>query len=126
MMVASISFFILDVLVSADLNLSPKTFTAVVVVVGFVHGVLNGVALKDSTGILGLIGIMTTLFVIVAIVSAFIVSLKQAWTKIVVRVAGSWVAAMGMLMFGWLMWSYCLILLSPYFWSCSPGFPGKN
>ena len=40
---------------------------------------------------------------IVAIVSAFIVSLKQPWTKIVVRVAGSWVAAMGMLMFGWLM-----------------------
>ena len=55
------------------------------------------------THILGLIGIMATLFVIVAIVSAFIVSLKQPWTKIVVRVAGSWVAAMGMLMFGWLM-----------------------
>lgn len=46
---------------------------------------------------------MATLFVIVSIVSGFVVSLKQAWTKIVVRVAGSWVAAMGMLMFGWLM-----------------------
>ena len=73
------------------------------VVVGFVHGVLNGVALKEGAGILGLIGIMATLFVIVAIVSAFIVSLKKPWTKIVVRVAGSWVAAIGMLMFGWLM-----------------------
>jgi urease accessory protein len=41
--------------------------------------------------------------VIVAIVSAVIVSLKKPWTRIVVRVAGSWVAAMGMLMFGWLM-----------------------
>jgi len=47
--------------------------------------------------------IPATLFVIVAIVSAFIVSLKKPWAKIVVRVAGSWVAAMGMLMFGWLM-----------------------
>jgi urease accessory protein len=103
MPVASISFLILGVLVAADLNLSPKTFTAVVVVVGFVHGVLNGVALKDSTGILGLIGIMATLFIIVAIVSAFIISLRKPWTRIVVRVAGSWVAAMGMLMFGWLM-----------------------
>jgi hydrogenase/urease accessory protein HupE len=103
MPVASISFLILGVLVAADLNLSPKTFTAVVVVVGFVHGVLNGVALKEGAGILGLIGIMATLFVIVAIVSAFIVSLKLPWTRIVVRVAGSWVAAMGMLMFGWLM-----------------------
>jgi len=103
MPVASISFLILGVLVAADLNLSPKTFTAVVVVVGFVHGVLNGVALKDSTGILGLIGIMATLFIIVAIVSAFIISLRKPWTRIVVRVAGSWVAAMGILMFGWLM-----------------------
>ena len=101
--VSAISFFILGVLVAADLKLSQKSFTAIVVVVGFVHGVLNGVALKEGAGILGLIGIMATLFVIVAIVSAFIVSLRKPWTKIVVRVAGSWVAAMGMLMFGWLM-----------------------
>ena len=101
--VSAISFFILGVLVAADLKLSQKWFTAIVVAVGFVHGVLNGVALKEGAGILGLIGIMATLFVIVAIVSAFIVSLRKPWTKIVVRVAGSWVAAMGMLMFGWLM-----------------------
>ena len=101
--VSAISFFILGVLVAADLKLSQKTFAAIVVVVGFVHGVLNGVALKEGAGILGLLGIMATLFVIVAIVSAFIVSLRKPWTKIVVRVAGSWVAAMGMLMFGWLM-----------------------
>ena len=73
------------------------------IAVGSVHGVLNGVALKEGAGILGLIGIMATLFVIVAIVSAFIVSLKQTWTRIVVRVAGSWMAAIGMLMFGWMM-----------------------
>ncbi len=101
--VSAISFFILGVLVAADLKLSPKWFTAIVVAVGFVHGVLNGVALKEGAGILGLIGIMATLFIIVAIVSAFIVSLRKPWTKIVVRVAGSWVAAIGMLMFGWLM-----------------------
>ena len=101
--VAAISFLILGVLIAADLNLSQKLFTAVVVVVGVVHGVLNGIALKEGAGILGLIGIMATLFVIIAIVSAFIVSLKQPWTRIVVRVAGSWVAAIGMLMFGWLM-----------------------
>jgi len=101
--VAAISFLILGVLIAADLNLSQKLFTAVVVVVGFVHGVLNGIALKEGAGILGLIGIMATLFVIIAIVSAFIVSLEKPWTRIVVRVVGSWVAAIGMLMFGWLM-----------------------
>ena len=98
----AISFLVLGVLIAANLNLSQKWFAAIVIVVGFVHGLSNGVALKEGAGVLGLIGIMTTLFVIVAIVSAFIVSLKQPWTKIVVRVAGSWVAAIGMLMFGWL------------------------
>lgn len=99
----AISIFILGVLVAADLKLSTKAFTAIVIVVGGVHGVLNGVALKASAGVLGLIGIMAALFVIVALVSAFVVYLKRPWTRIVVRVAGSWVAAMGMLMFGWAM-----------------------
>jgi hypothetical protein len=44
---------------------------------------------------------MSALFVLVAIVSAFVVSLKPPWARIVVRVAGSWVAAMGLLMIGW-------------------------
>ena len=101
--VAPISFFILGVLVSADLYIPSALFTVVVMVVGFVHGVLNGVALKEGAGVLGLVGIMATLFVIVALVSALIVSLKKPWTRIVVRVAGSWVAAIGMLMFGWLI-----------------------
>lgn len=101
--VAAISFLLLGVLVASDLKLSQKLFTAVVVIVGLGHGLLNGVVLKEGAGIPGLIGIMATLFVIVAIVSALIVSLKQPWTRIVVRVAGSWVAAIGILMFGWLM-----------------------
>jgi len=100
--VAAVSFFILGALVAADLKLSNKVFTVVVIVVGGIHGALNGVALKESAGVLGLVGIMVTLFVLVALVSAFTVSLKKAWAKIVVRVAGSWVAAMGMLMAGWL------------------------
>jgi hydrogenase/urease accessory protein HupE len=100
--VPAISFFFLGALVAADLNLSRKWFTIVVVGVGIVHGTLNGIALKHGPGALGLIGIMAAMFVIVALVSALIVSLKQPWTRIVVRVAGSWVAAIGMLMFGWI------------------------
>ena len=100
--VAAVSIFILGVLVAADLKLSNKLFMTLVIGVGFVHGVDNGIALRDGSGVLGLIGIMATLFVVIALVSALIVSFKKPWTKIVVRVAGSWVAAIGMLMFGWL------------------------
>jgi urease accessory protein len=39
--------------------------------------------------------------VIVAMGSAFVVSLRVPWTRIAVRVAGSWVAAIGLLMLGW-------------------------
>ncbi len=101
--IPAISFMLIGVLVAADLNLSQKLFTVVIVWVGFVHGILNGVALKEGPGVLGLVGILVALFVIVALVSAFIVSFKKPWARIMVRVAGSWVAAIGMLMFGWVV-----------------------
>jgi hypothetical protein len=40
--------------------------------------------------------------IVALLVSAAVVSLRAAWTRIAVRVAGSWVAAVGMLMLGWL------------------------
>jgi hydrogenase/urease accessory protein HupE len=99
---AALSFVILGVFIATDLKLPNAVFTVVVLLLGLVHGAMNGIALKDGPGILGLIGIMVTLFVLVALFSALVVSLKQPWTRIVVRVAGSWVAAMGLLMFGWM------------------------
>ena len=39
---------------------------------------------------------------IALLVSAAVVSLRAVWTLTAVRVVGSWVAAIGMLMFGWL------------------------
>ena len=35
-------------------------------------------------------------------IPAAVVSLRPAWTRIAVRAVGSWVAAVGLLMFGWL------------------------
>jgi hydrogenase/urease accessory protein HupE len=99
----ALSFLVLGVLIAADLRLPTGTFTILVVVVGLVHGLFNGIALKDGPGGLGLIGIMSALFVLVALASAFVISLKPPWTRIVVRVAGSWVTAMGLLMIGWFM-----------------------
>lgn len=99
--VTAFSFLLLGILIAADLRLPDHVFTGVAATVGIMHGFFNGIALKAGPGSLGLFGIMTALFVLVAIVSAFVVSLKPTWTRIAVRVAGSWVAAMGMLMIGW-------------------------
>jgi hydrogenase/urease accessory protein HupE len=78
-----------------------KFFTILAVAVGIMHGFLNGIALKTGPSGLGLLGIMAALFVLLAIISALVLSLKPPWARIVVRVAGSWVAAMGLLMIGW-------------------------
>ncbi|MFO7716413.1 hypothetical protein, partial [Desulfosarcina sp.] len=57
--------------------------------------------LREGPGTLGLIGIITMLFVLVSLAAALVVSLKRPWERIAVRVAGSWVTAVGLLMFGW-------------------------
>ena len=37
----------------------------------------------------------------VALGAALVVSLKIPWARIAIRVAGSWIAAIGMLLLGW-------------------------
>lgn len=97
----AISFLLLGALIAADLRMPDNIFTVLALAVGIMHGFFNGIALKAGPSGLGLLGIMAALFVLVAIVSAFVLSLKPPWARIAVRVAGSWVAAMGLLMIGW-------------------------
>ena len=100
--VAAASFLVLGGLVAADRRLSPVMVTAVAVLVGLVHGGLNGAGIAEAQReALGLLGIASVTFVIVALASAFVVSLRAVWTRIAVRVAGSWIAAIGLLMLGW-------------------------
>ena len=99
--VAALSFLILGALVAADLRLHANGVAVLVVVLGLVHGVLNGTALRQGAGGLGLLGIMAALFVLVALASAFVVSLERQWTRIAIRVVGSWIAASGLLLLGW-------------------------
>jgi hydrogenase/urease accessory protein HupE len=101
--IPAISFFILGGLVAADLWMPAGAVTALAIALGLVHGFLNGAALRDGAGTLGLIGIMTMLFVLVTVISACVVSLGKPWARIAVRVAGSWIAAIGLLAFGWAM-----------------------
>jgi len=100
--IPALSLLILGTLVAADLRLPLTVVTALAVGLGLVHGCLNGVAMRQAgAGALGLLGIMAALFVLVALVAACVVALQRPWTRIVVRVAGSWIAAMGLLLLGW-------------------------
>ena len=56
---------------------------------------------QAKLGALGLVGIVATLFVLVALAAGLVVALRAPWTRIAVRVAGSWIAAIGLLLLGW-------------------------
>ncbi len=63
---------------------------------------MNGVALaRDGRGASGLLGIAAAVFVLVALLAAFVSRLERPWTRVAVLVAGSRIAAIGLLMIGW-------------------------
>jgi len=100
--ITTASFLVLGGLTAADFRRSPRVVTGVAMVVGVLHGWLNGVGIAESQReAMGLVGIGAVTFVVVALVSAFVVSLRPLWARIAIRVAGSWVAAIGLLMLGW-------------------------
>ena len=98
----AISFLVLGALIAADLRMQDNAVAILAICLGLVHGFSNGVALRDGAGTLGLIGIMSIVFISVALASAFVVSLRRPWMRIAIRVAGSWICASGILMLGWM------------------------
>jgi hypothetical protein len=60
--------------------------------------VIGGVASASSCA--ALIGLAATVFALAALASALVVALRVDWTQIAVRVAGSWIAASGLLWLG--------------------------
>jgi hydrogenase/urease accessory protein HupE len=98
----ALSFLVLGGLVAADLRLPLGIVGALAAALGLLHGWRNGAALGQAQREwLGLVGIATAIFTLVALVSAFVVRLRPPWTRIAVRVAGSWIAAIGLLLLGW-------------------------
>ena len=100
--VASVSLLLLGILTAADRKLAPSFVTALAMLLGIVHGWSNGagIAVAGREGS-GLIGITEAIFVLAALASALVVSLRRPSARIVVRVAGSWIAAIGLLLLGW-------------------------
>lgn len=79
-----------------------KLVVALAVGFGLLHGYFNGAALAQSSGgALMLGGIVMTVFVAVAFCAAPAVAAKASWTRVVVRVAGSWISAIALLAIGW-------------------------
>ena len=97
-----ISFLVMGALVAMDAPLRSTLVAGLAVILGLTTGYVNGAAMSEAMlGTLGLVGSVTSLFMLVALAAALVVSLRIPWTRIVVRVAGSWIAAAGLLLLGW-------------------------
>jgi len=100
--VSALWFLLLGGLLAADANLSLRTTTALAALLGLYHGYLNGAGMGEfRTAAVALLGLVFAVFVLIALSAAFVVRLSADWARIAVRVAGSWVAASGLLMLGW-------------------------
>jgi hydrogenase/urease accessory protein HupE len=98
----AISFLFLGGLVAADTQLSLRATTVIAAMLGLVHGYLNGAGMgQPGVGAVALLGLVFMVFVLVSVFAAFVVRLRWPWTRIAVRVVGSWIVASGLLVLGW-------------------------
>lgn len=97
-----VSFLVFGVLVAANAKVSVRVISVLAAFLGFFHGYLNGVGINFyNDGAYVISGMALAVFVVVALFSSFVIPLRRQWALIVVRVAGSWIAASGLLLLGW-------------------------
>lgn len=100
--ITAISLLALGTLTAIDLRLPPAVVTALALGLGALHGWLNGAGIAAAgREASGLLGIVAAIFVVVALLAALVVALRAPAARIAVRVTGSWIAAIGLLLLGW-------------------------
>lgn len=101
-LITAVSAVLLGGLVAADRRLRPALVATLAGAMGLLHGWLNGAGIAEANREgLALAGIGAAAFVGIALVSGLVVSLRRQWMRVATRVAGSWIAAIGLLLLGW-------------------------
>jgi urease accessory protein len=96
------SLLLLGGLVALNARVPLVLMTALAALFGFFHGYMNGAGMnRMNNGIFMLLGLCAAVCVVVAVFASVVIPLRRPWTLIAVRVAGSWIAASGLLMLGW-------------------------
>jgi len=99
---SSLWFLLLGGLVLADARISLGAMTALAALTGLVHGYLNGTGMGPTRlAAVAILGLTAAVFVLTVLAAAAVVRLRAGWARIAVRVAGSWIAAAGLLLLGW-------------------------
>ena len=96
-----LSFVAIGILVAAAVRVPTTILCLLSVVFGLSHGLENSAGIDPSTTMEMFIpGVFACGLAIVAIVAALVIKLDRPWQQIAVRVVGSWIAAIGMLIIG--------------------------
>ena len=99
----TLSFGLVGGLIAANAKLPEPAIMALAVAAGLMHGYINGATMAPGgADWLALAGATAATLVLATVLSAIVVNLKADWQRIVVRVAGSWMVAISLLMAGWL------------------------
>ena len=92
----------LGALLALDAKVPLRATAALAACAGLYHGFLNGSGLGwSASSLAALVGLAGAVFALVALGSALVIALRVDWGRIAVRVAGSWIAASGLLWLGW-------------------------
>ena len=97
-----VPLLVLGGLVAADVRLPAAATTAIAAAVGLFLGLANGDAMAQAgSGVRGVVGIVGAVFVVTTLGTACAAAWQSGWLRIAWRVAGSWIAASGLLLLGW-------------------------
>jgi urease accessory protein len=91
-------------LLASNLELSPRQCAIAAIALGLIRGVAD-LAGAPATGasVLDLLGMCASVFALFALAVSVTLPLKRFWMIVAARVAGSWVAAAGLLLAGWII-----------------------
>lgn len=97
-----VPLLVLGGLVAADFRLPITATTALAAALGIFLGLSNGYVMAQAgPGVRGGIGIVGAVFVVTTLGAACAVAWQSGWLRTAWRVAGSWIAASGLLLLGW-------------------------
>jgi len=89
-------------LLASDLSVPPHVTVAAGVAFAAFRGAIDATSFRGAPhATLAVVGMAIAVPVLFALVASLTLPLKRLWVVIAVRVAGSWLAALGLLLVGW-------------------------
>lgn len=102
----AVMFLVIGCGLAANLDLPRWASALAAAALGLLRGLADVAGVAPSLPHLGsLAGMAAAVFTVFAIAASLILPLSRAWMLIAVRVSGSWLAASGLLLAGW-VWRY--------------------